>query len=112
MALTNYVKWMRGVDKSNQFNSYYNIKHKSKKWWRGIWNSLLDTSISNAYILYKQKYPTKINCQLKFREQLIFDICDKFITNKGKNNPARLIHGLHQIGLRQQKIVSFAQQKS
>ena len=38
-----------------QNSSYYCYSHKSIKWWKNIFVSLLDTSVANAYQIYKLK---------------------------------------------------------
>ena len=48
---------MRGVDKSNQNISYYHSKNKSIKWYRTLFVSALETTITNAYQLYKLRFP-------------------------------------------------------
>ena len=79
------------------------FKHKSKKWYRTIFNSLIDSSITNAYILYKCRNPGEKLTLLKFREQLITEICNDYSVNKKIINPPRIIPGIHQIGLRNKK---------
>ena len=103
IALNDYSRWMRGVDRSNQYNSYYRSGHKSKKWWRAIFNSLIDTAISNAFILYKCKNPERKITILNFREQLAMELCNAIIQRPRIQNISRLIPELHQIGIRSQK---------
>jgi hypothetical protein len=43
---------MNGVDNMNQNISYYAYERKTKKWWKKIFNFILEISINNAYILY------------------------------------------------------------
>ncbi len=40
-CLPDYQKHMRGVDRGDQLDSYYNVGRKSKKWWRIIFFLLL-----------------------------------------------------------------------
>ena len=77
LALLNYIRWMRGV--GNQSNAYYSMKHKSVKWWRGIFNFVIDSAISNAFVLYKNNNPGGAKSQLKFREQLLVQLCSKYV---------------------------------
>ena len=99
----NQCRWMRGVDRSNQYLAYYRFEHKSRKWWRTIFTSLIDKSISNAFILYKCKNPSSNKCQLTIREDLISDLCKDFIEDPRTQNVPRIISGLHQMGIRNQK---------
>ena len=48
-----YSEYMKGVDLSNQLISYYELNSKTYKLWKRIFFHLLDISIVNSYILYK-----------------------------------------------------------
>ena len=43
---------MGGVDKADQFLSYYGYNHRTLKWWKRGFFHLLDVAMVNAYILY------------------------------------------------------------
>ena len=62
---------MGGVDRGDQLRGYYNCKVKSRKFYKYIFYFLLDVSITNAFILYKnfRSSPT-FNTIKKFRLQL------------------------------------------
>jgi hypothetical protein len=45
---------MLGVDKLDQFASYYSFLHKSVKWWRKIFFWMLEVAVINSYIIYKK----------------------------------------------------------
>ena len=49
--IVEYNSYMGGVDKSDQFLSYYGFDHRSVKWWKRVAFHLLDLSIVNAYIV-------------------------------------------------------------
>ena len=53
-AISLYNKYMRGGDVYNSRHKTYSCSSKSKKWWMRIYYFLLDTAITNAYILYKE----------------------------------------------------------
>jgi len=57
IALRDYNNWARGVDLSNQLVSIYHHGHKSVKWYKILALDFLETSIANAYILYKHQNP-------------------------------------------------------
>ena len=97
-----YNKYMGGVDYFDQYMSFYNMNHKSRRWWIKIFLYLLEVCIVNSYILYKlsiRKQNKKPLSQLKFRSllvnQLINNYCSKkkpgFCPAKGtakkRNNP-------------------------
>lgn len=50
-----YRKNMGCVDKADMLKSYYGIDRKSKKWWHRLFFHFLDTTLVNAYVLFKTK---------------------------------------------------------
>ena len=49
VIIHDYNQHMLGVDKLDQFASYYSFLHKSVKWWRKIfW--MLEVAVINYYI--------------------------------------------------------------
>lgn len=54
LAIKEYTKRMGGVDRFDQIKSTYAVGRKSKRWWLRIFYFLLDTSITNAFLLYCQ----------------------------------------------------------
>ena len=69
-SIITYNRYMGGVDRGDQLRGYYNCKVKSRKFCKYIY-FLLDVSITNAFILYKnfRSSPTFNNIK-KFRLQL------------------------------------------
>jgi hypothetical protein len=47
------LPYMGGVDKANQLRSYYERDQRSKKWWHRLFYSLLETTLVNSWICYK-----------------------------------------------------------
>ena len=58
-AVKLYNKYMGGVDAFDSKRKTYFASRKSKKWWMRIYYFLLDTAITNAYVLYKETPSTK-----------------------------------------------------
>ena len=54
-----YNAYMGGVDLFDSRRKTYSCSRKSKKWWTRIYYFLLDASVTNAYILYKETPGTK-----------------------------------------------------
>ena len=52
LAVYDYTQNMAGVDKHDQFNTYYNPPRKSLKWTTKMSFHLLSMCMTNAYILY------------------------------------------------------------
>lgn len=48
-----YTEFMRGVDVADQLRGSYTCQTRSHKWWHKIFFYLQDTSLVNAFILYK-----------------------------------------------------------
>ncbi|CAH1995165.1 unnamed protein product [Acanthoscelides obtectus] len=53
-----YNKHMGYVDKLDMLKSIYELDRKSKKWWLRIFWYLLDISLVNAYIIFKNRNTT------------------------------------------------------
>jgi hypothetical protein len=49
-----YNKSMGGVDKCDQHLSYYPVGHANKKWWRYIFNSMINLCIIQAFITWER----------------------------------------------------------
>jgi len=75
--IKDYSLQMKGVDKSNQLISYYELDKRTLKWWKRIFFHLIDLCIVNSWILYKLK-TNKIISQLNFRINIIEHIKDKY----------------------------------
>ena len=86
-ALVAYNKYMGGVDRGDQLRQYYHVRMKCRKFYKYVANFLLDTAITNAFILYCITHPgTKLRVK-KFREvlakQLIGDYCSRRRAGRG-----------------------------
>ena len=54
-VIADYNQHMLGVDKLDQLVSYYSFVHRSVKWWRKVFFWLLEVSVVNSYIIYKEE---------------------------------------------------------
>ena len=65
---------MAGVDRHDQLSSYYRIGIGSHKWWRYVFFFLVNTAVTNAWILWKKadEHPNNMKKfdQMKFRLHL------------------------------------------
>lgn len=59
-AFNYYNRFMAGVDKSDQYSTYYEIDRKTNKWWKRVFYRLLLMAVSNSWILYKKCQSKKI----------------------------------------------------
>ena len=69
-----YNSYMGGVDKSDQLLSYYGFDHRSVKWWKRVAFHLLDLSIVNAYVMYRQSKQEHYLTHEQFRIKLSKDL--------------------------------------
>jgi len=74
-AIEQYNQHMGGVDKSDQLLSYYGFSHRTVKWWRRAFFHLLDLSVVNAFILYRQTHTSKPSLtHEQFRVELVKEL--------------------------------------
>ncbi|XP_040069422.1 piggyBac transposable element-derived protein 4-like [Ixodes scapularis] len=53
LAIVQYTKHMRRVDRFDQLRVYHTVTRKSRKWWMRIFYFLLDCALVNSFILYQ-----------------------------------------------------------
>ncbi len=88
-AFNYYNRFMAGVDKSDQYSTYYEIDRKTNKWWKRVFYRLLLMAVSNSWILYKTcqgKKSPLIDFLIPLAEGLI-------ATGKNKNEKRKLGNG-------------------
>ncbi|CAG5033770.1 unnamed protein product [Parnassius apollo] len=85
LAIKEYTKRMGGVDHFDQIKSTYSVGRRSRRWWVRIFFFLLDTSITNAYLLYCQnKNATKLS-NLEFRVSVARGLISGFSSRKRRS---------------------------
>ena len=53
--ITDYNKYMGGVDNFDKYISYYQVQHSGKhKWYIRIINYLIDLALVNSFMLYRK----------------------------------------------------------
>ncbi|XP_062523428.1 UPF0746 protein DDB_G0281095-like [Corticium candelabrum] len=67
-AICDYNAHMGGVDKSDQMIKYYEVLHKSLKYWKKIFLHMIDLAILNSFIMFtalQKQYPQDERLQRK-----------------------------------------------
>ena len=71
--ISEYNKYMGGVDLADQTMCYYSVGRKTMKWWRRVFWRMHDQAITNAFVIYKENNPNATNMQQKqFRMELVY----------------------------------------
>ena len=135
-----YNKYMNGVDKCDQYLTYYSLGRKARKWWEKVFFRLCELWIINAMVLYFAAYPDFAKqCQAHklFRVQLAHGLVQPLLDAKaavGNNvhspvpgrrsieDDVRLksillrvviqsVEDMHLVGIRKAKITNIKTQK-
>ena len=77
---------MRGVDLFSQYQSYYAIGRRAKKWWPRLAWFLIDVGLINARILYNIHTKSDLS-QKKFREMLMKEMVGGFSARRKRGRP-------------------------
>lgn len=91
LAVKEYTKRMGGVDRFDQVKSTYSVGRRSKKWWLRIFYFLLDTSITNAYLLYCQNENVTKLSNLEFRVSIARGLISGFTSRKRRSGPVNYV---------------------
>lgn len=81
-AIIAYVKNMRGVDRNDQLRQYYNVRTKSRKFYKYIYWFLLDMAITNAFIIFRVNTKTKPPSLRQFHLQLAKELIGDYNSRK------------------------------
>ena len=85
-SVVRYNKTMGGVDYIDQILSPYKAERKTIRWYKKFFFHLLDLSVYNSFVLFKNLNPSKRVVYLDFLEALITEI---FVENKVKRKIGR-----------------------
>lgn len=88
LMIQSYNNNLGGVDRCDQYLSYYGLNRKSLKWWKKVFFRLLDMAIVNSMLLFFKKNPQlqkKKNASKKFREMLVYEMVQPFLYEQADN---------------------------
>lgn len=84
-----YNNFMAGVDLADQYRSYYPIGRASHKWWRYVFNFLLQVSAINSFLLMKKNVTTaKRDSPARSHIYFRLEICRSLLRNGRKRKAA------------------------
>ena len=63
-AVAQYNKFMKGIDRADQYLSYYSVLRKTVKWSKKVVLYLLNCALFNAFFVYRT---LNINKKVKYR---------------------------------------------
>lgn len=85
-VVSQYNKYMGGVDRMDQNIATYRMSVRSRKWWWPLFAYLLDVAMQNARIIYRQTEAARHRPldQLEFRR----DVCNIYYTRHSLERPS------------------------
>ena len=69
-VVNSYNHSMNSVDIADQLTVFYSFVRKTRKWWRKLFFYLLEVSVVNSYLLYKQAVDNPTN-HLRYRRTIV-----------------------------------------
>jgi len=85
-SVVQYTRRMGGVDRFDHRRSSYSVSRRSRKWWMRIFYFILDSCITNAFVLYTAVFPDIDTDMLQFRRSLFLALLDNYSSRKRKSN--------------------------
>ena len=101
VVISQYTKYMGGVDKADHYCGSYAFLRKTAKWWRKMFFWLFEVAIVNSFILYnvqRKEKGLRIVTHKKYRKnlviQLVGNVRNKNSRKRGRNSDAESIERL------------------
>ena len=77
-SVDDYNHCMNGVDRSDQLSVSYPFVRKTRKWWRKLFFYLLEVSVVNSFILYREVTKKKMT-HLDFRRSVVESLAMEYL---------------------------------
>ena len=92
-VIENFNKYMGGVDLNDQLCMYYKAGRPSHKWWRYVFWFLVNVSITNAWILFRESGQARNYTHVKFCTELADRLRGNFRSRKQRptQSPPHLV---------------------
>lgn len=89
VIISDYNKYMGGVDLADQAMCYYSVGRKTMKWWRRIFWRMHDQAITNAFVIYKANRadvgpPPR---QKQFRMEVAYALTSPMLSHRNFGRP-------------------------
>ena len=102
VVISQYTKYMGGVDKADHYCGSYAFLRKTAKWWRKMFFWLFEVAIVNSFILYnvqRKEKGLRIVTNKKYRKNLVIklvgNVQNKNSRKRGRNSNAESIERLY-----------------
>lgn len=77
-----YNKYKGGVDRRNSYVVKYRSRFPAKKWWQSVFERLFETSILNAYLVFRSFNPETTfrnkGMMRDFRINLMYQFAERY----------------------------------
>ena len=86
-VIIDYNQNMGGVDKCDQYISYYTIGRKAQKWWKKVFFRMFEMCVINSMCIYLEKNPEfgeKRNSHKLYREVLVHQLVQPYLEMKNE----------------------------
>ena len=78
--ILDYNKHMGGVDISDKMVCHYASERSTRRYWKKIFQNLMDISVLNSWILHSETYPAKKISRRQFLIEVIEAFCETTVT--------------------------------
>jgi hypothetical protein len=97
-VVTEYSRWMRGVDVFAQREAYFRVGRRARKWWPRLAWFIFSIGLTNSYILYTKKEEAKKKVtQREFRFELMKQMIGDYTFRKARGRPRKKQRRLDEV---------------